>query len=112
MVAKNEQPIIFSHEYQPLKKADIEIPFIHPSSVPVFTAESVLPYIKEMKTNKSTVDGDIPARILKECAEEISHQFVHLLNTMIIRGEYPKLWKHEIQTSIPKTHPPTSVNQL
>ena len=38
--------------------------------------------------------------------------YAQLLYIMIIRGEYPFLWKMEIQTPVPKVFPPTKVDQL
>ena len=35
-----------------------------------------------------------------------------MLNTCIRRGEYPKIWKYEVQTPVPKEYPPSKVEML
>ena len=47
-----------------------------------------------------------------ECAEYICEPYSDILNTIVNRGEYPYLWKMEIQTPVPKVYPPSKVSQL
>ena len=101
-----------SREYKPLKSEDIHIPHIPENTIPLFTPFSVLPYLKKIKINKSNVLGDIPARIIKDFSEYICLPYCDILNTMVKRGEYPYIWKKEIQTPVPKVFPPTNVRQL
>ena len=72
----------------------------------------MLENILKLKTNKSTVPGDIPASIIKRYAEFICVPLTHIINSCISRGEYPKIWKMEIQTPIPKEYPPINMDML
>ena len=80
--------------------------------LPQFTPIQVLGYIMKLKTNKSTVSGDIPASIIKKHAEFLCTPLANVLNTCISRGEYPKIWKQEIQTPVPKQYPPIRIDML
>ena len=55
---------------------------------------------------------DIPARMLKEFFTQLAAPLTHIINTSIIRGEWPDSWKHEVLTPIPKEFPPKDVSQL
>ena len=101
-----------SNEYDELNESDIQMPKVDPASVPFFTPAGVLPYLENLKTNKSSIPGDIPAKFIKLLASYISIPFSHIMNTMFKNGEFPLLWKHEIQTPIPKTYPPTQISDL
>ena len=72
----------------------------------------VLEHILKLKTSKSTLPGYIPASLIKCYAEYICVPLANVLNTCISRGEYPKIWKMEIQTPIPKEYPPVKVELL
>ena len=61
-----------SQEYQPLKKEDIVIPDFCKSSIPQFTPKQVQEKLEKIKTNKSVPPNDVPPRIIKMFAEEIS----------------------------------------
>ena len=54
-----------------------------------------------MKTHTSTVKDDIPAKLLKEFAPELSDPLAHIMNSMLTRGEYPTCWKLEVVTPAP-----------
>ena len=69
-------------------------------------------FLKKMKTNTSTVKDDIPAKILKEFACELSEPMADILDCMVSRGEYPNIWKLEMVTPVPKVYPPSTVNDL
>ena len=101
-----------SREYDPLLSSDIQYPDIPDGSTPRFEARQVMQYLSQIKTNKSNINGDIPARIIKDYSYYISKPFTHLLNTIVQRGEYPNIWKMEVQTPIAKVHPPSHVTQL
>ena len=101
-----------SNQYDELQDNDIVLPHASTDSIPVFTPAKVYPYISTINTNKSNIPGDIPAKFIKMLALYISIPFSHILNSMFRRGEYPTLWKHEVQTPIPKSYPPKEVSQL
>ena len=69
-------------------------------------------YLKRIKTNTSTVKNDIPAKIIKEFACELSEPFADILTCMVTRGEFPNGWKLEMVTPAPKVYPLPTVNEL
>ena len=101
-----------SNEYELIKEDELTIPEGGLGELPQFSLLQVLEHIMKLKTNKSTVSGDIPAFLLKKHAEHICVPLAHVLNICIRRGEYPRIWKHEIQTPVPKEYPPTKIEML
>ena len=101
-----------SNEYDPIKRDELIIPPGQMGQLPQFTPLQVLEHILKLKTSKSTVQGDIPAAIIKRHAEYICVPLTHVLNTCIRRGEYPNIWKMEIQTPVPKEYPPVKMDML
>ena len=66
----------------------------------------------QLKTNKSTVQGDIPARLYKELAAFISEPLTHVFNYSLKQGEYPQIYKFEITKPVPKKYPVHSMDQM
>ena len=56
--------------------------------------------------------GDVPARILKHFAKEISIPVTHVINTSIRQGCWPDIFKLEIVTPVPKVYPPKNIDDL
>ena len=65
-----------------------------------------------MDTTKSNVPGDVPAIIIKKFAAYLADPFTHILNTSIQRGEYPKVYKFEVCTPVPKKFPTLTRDDL
>ena len=63
-------------------------------------------------TNKSNISGDMPAKLFKTFAVYIAEPLTDIINCSIKLGQYPTLWKAEIATPIPKTHPTLEVTDL
>jgi hypothetical protein len=67
----------------------------------------------QIKTNKATVPGDFPARLIKHFAAYLAEPFTDIVNTGIRRGEYPRIYKFEIATPVPKVpHQPQDTSQI
>ena len=66
----------------------------------------------KIKTNKATVKGDIPAKLIKEFAAYLAEPFTDIINTSLSRGEYPQIYKYEVSTPVPKSFPPEKVSQM
>ena len=81
-------------------------------TAPTITAYQVFLILQQIKTNKATIKGDIPAKILKEFAVEISEPLSFVINNAIKEGVYPDIFKAEKITPVPKVHPPTKVKEL
>ena len=53
------------NEYQPLKTDDISVPPFAKSEIPHFSPAQVWFALTKINTNKATVSGDIPAKLIK-----------------------------------------------
>ena len=94
------------NEYDSLKTEDIIIPPLSEKEVPQFHPSQVWLHLTQLKTNKATVPGDFPAKLTKEFAAYIAEPLTDIINSGVRRGEYPKLYKFENCTPVPKSYPP------
>ena len=102
-----------SAQYDPLNRENIVMPNPDPSSPPpLFEPYHVYQKIKEMKKKSSTVHGDLPWRLIREFAVEMSEPLCHIYNSATLDGEWPTHWKHEYITPVPKVYPPQTVDDL
>ena len=100
------------NQYDQLSKDDIEIKPINNETIPQFKEVQVWDLLTQLQTNKSTVQGDIPARLYKELAAYISEPLTHVFNTSLIQGEYPQIYKFEVTTPVPKKYPVELMEQM
>ena len=68
--------------------------------------------LTKIRTNKSTVPGDLPAKLIKLFAAYFSEPLTDIINTSICRGKYPDIYKFEISTPVPKVYPVSKLSQL
>ena len=68
--------------------------------------------LTQLKTNKATVPGDFPAKLIKLFAAYLAEPFAVIVNTSVRRGEYPKIYKFEISTPVPKKYPPKNTSEI
>ena len=101
-----------SQEYEPVKLSDIQIPLYEKSSVPQFTPEQVKEKLQKLKTRKAVPPNDVPPTLLKEFAEELCYPLCNIVNASVTTGTWPRLYKKEIITPVPKTHPPSNPDDL
>ena len=94
------------NEYQHLKTEDISVPQFSEKDIPQFHPSQVWLHLTQLKTNKATVPGDFPATLVKQFAAYIAEPLTYIINTSVRRGEYPKLYKFEVCTPVPKVYPP------
>ena len=69
-------------------------------------------FLTKLKTNKSIVDGDIPAKLFQEFAAHLAEPLCHVYNSSLLQGEYPRIYKHEISTPVPKKYPVEKIDQM
>ena len=100
------------NEFDPLKSEKIAVPEFADHEIPQFHPAQVWFVLSRLNVNKSTVPGDIPARILKHIAAFICEPLTHIFNSCIKRGEYPQIFKSEICTPVPKVFPTENISQL
>ena len=101
-----------SNEYEPVKKDDIKIPHFSKSSIPHFKPHIVRRYLQNIKTNKSTAPGDIPAKIIKEFSLFLCVPMADIINCGLKVGHWPKHYKRETITPTPKQYPPENREML
>ena len=65
-----------------------------------------------MKNNTSTVNGDIPIKVIKIFSHELSVPLADIYKRCCKYGEYPNIWKFETVTPVPKKYPPEKPNDL
>ena len=75
------------NEYSPLKSDDVEIPPFSKEEVPQFQPSQVWLILSKLQTNKSTVPGDFPVKLIKLFAAYIAEPLTDIINTSIMRGE-------------------------
>ena len=101
-----------SQEFEPLKTEDIVVPDFCESTIPTFTPQQVQEKLEKIKTNKSVPPNDIPPKIIKMFAAEISIPLSDIVNASMRLGAWSKLYKAEMVTPVPKCFPPKSPDEL
>ena len=101
-----------SQEYDALLACDIQIPPFELSNIPQFSQLEVKKKLLATKTNKASPSGDVPPKIIKMCAEQISVPLTKIINSSISSGIWPDSWKIESVTPVPKVHPPNFFKDL
>ena len=66
----------------------------------------------KIKTNKATIPGDIPARIVKMCSAILCIPMTHMINHSVKTGSWPDNYKEELITPIGKVVPVELLEQL
>ena len=90
------------NEYEQLKTDEINVPDYSENDIPQFHPAQVWFHLARIKTNKATVPGDFPARLIKQFAAYLADPLTDVLNTSVKRGEYPQIYKYEICTPCTK----------
>ena len=103
-----------SNSYEPLKKEDFkEYLEQNLNSVPpAVEIESIVKKIKTMNKKAATQEGDLLMRVIVEFAEELAIPLANVINESLIQGVYPKIWKIETVTPVPKVYPAEKLTQL
>ena len=101
-----------SQEYEKLKTEDIEIPEFSENEIPQFTEEEVQIILSQLDTNKSTVTGDFPAKLLKTFDGFFAKPVADIINSSIRQGRWPDIFKLEIVTPVPKEYPIKNIEML
>ena len=69
------------NEYNPLKNDNISVPQFTESEIPSFSPAQVWFALTKLNTNKATVPGDVPAKLIKEFAAYFAEPLADILNT-------------------------------
>ena len=100
------------NEYEAINPEKIDIPEFTRDQIPQFRPSQVWFALSRIGTNKSTVPGDIPAKILRRFAAYIAEPLTDVFNTALLKGHYPSIFKIEVCTPVPKVHPTEKLAQL
>ena len=98
--------------YSQLKKEDIKVDPVEKKQIPQFKEVQVWELLANLNSNKSTVQGDLPAKLYKEFAALISEPLTSVYNASLHQGDYPSIYKYEISTPVPKKYPVETVSQM
>ena len=58
------------------------------------------------------VPGDIKRKLVVECSVELAAPVTQIYNKITSSRKFPQPWTREQQTPIPKTHPPSSIEDV
>ena len=94
----------------PLKPEDVPTSYDKPR--PVLDPYTVMQKLKAMKKPKSTVKGDIFPALVNRAAGALAFPLANIYNGISQGGDWPKIWKVESVTPIPKKSIPESVNDI
>ena len=94
-----------SNEYLPVDHK--QLPCYLPATKPLQVTEfQIYERLKKQKKTKSTLPVDIPDSLRIEFAAELAGPLTDVINSCLEKQTYPKLWKYEWVTPVPKiTHP-------
>ena len=109
-IAENQAQI--SNTYRGVEIEDICIPSFSTKDIPQFSPAQVKEYILRLKSKKCTAPGDIPVKIVREFALEISLPLCDIINSSLKKGHWAKCFKKEVITPIPKEYPVLTMDML
>ena len=100
-----------SNEYSPLNIK--ELPCYLPAPPPPQVDElSVYKRLNKLKNTRSTYHIDIPNKLRKEFSPELVTPVTDIINACLMQQTYPKLWKYEAITPVPKISHPKTIKDL
>ena len=100
------------NQFSEISRDDISVPPFTSKDVPQFRPGRVWLLLAGIKTNKATIPGDFPPKLIKMFAAYLAEPLTDIINTSIRRGEYPNIYKYEVSTPVPKQYPPQKVSQM
>jgi hypothetical protein len=101
-----------SQEFEKLKDGDIEIPPFNSSQIPQVDENEVRATLEGLDPSKSNVINDVPSKLLKQFADELTKPISNVINASLMQGKWPDVFKLEIVTPVPKEYPPKNIEQL
>ena len=100
-----------SNEYLPIDNS--KLPSYLPAPPPPQVTEyDVYLRLVRLKKTRSTLPLDIPDKIRQECAALLSGPLSTIINNSLNQSIYPKLWKQEWTTPVPKIPNPIEISDL
>ena len=99
-----------SREFEPL--AENDIPSSYDRALPELSVPEVAKQLREQKKPGSMVSGDIFPKLINACSDSLAIPLTDIFNCIVRTGVWPKRWKVEYVTLIPKKTAPTSFAEL
>ena len=99
-----------SNEFLPL--AEDEIPRTFSAPLPLLEPYQVAGRLRAFKKTKSMVRGDIFPDLVTRFADLLALPLTSIYNKITSTSRWPKIWKEEHVTVIPKTKNPTDISGL
>ena len=99
-----------SKEFDPLGPGDI--PCTRDEELPVLHEYEVAARIRKFRKPKSTVPGDIFPQLVTQFADFLAIPLTSVYNCITETRSWPKCWKNEFVTIIPKKSSPESLSDL
>ena len=99
--------------YPPLAKDQINLSEINNNKDPIKVLSEFDTYKLLLKYSKKSLGpGDLPQRIIKEFAPELSTPFCDIINCALLSSIFPDAYKKAEIVPIPKVNPPRSLSEL
>ena len=90
-----------SCEYEAVKLEQLPA-YLPAEQAPQLNVYDVCLKIRKQKKTKSTLPIDLPESLRKEGAEFLAEPLTNIYNTCLAEGTYPRTWKQEWVTPVPK----------
>ena len=100
------------NQFEALRSEELSLSSFSAEEIPQFEPSRVWRLLSKLQTNKSVVAGDFPVKLTKMFAAYLAEPLTDIINTSIRRGEYPKVYKFEISTPVPKKYPPKDLSEI
>ena len=107
-----------SQEFPPIKIANLpvrvqsKLASTKNQQVPHISRQMVEDKIKKAKTTKGGVEGDLPAKLIKEFSSELAPPLAQLYKAIAQTGKWPSRWKTEQGLPLKKISNPQSEDDL
>ena len=108
--AINKHFISIASDLPPLNRNILPAFLPSPNGSPEVQRWEVYTQLCKLKLQKAGTTNDLPVRVIKEFAYELSEPLTDITNTSFKQGKVPTQWKHSQVTPIPKSQPPTIDN--
>ena len=109
-ISQEFRPIEVS-QFPPNLKIELKNGIDDPDA-PVLEELEVYNKIVQAKKPHSMVPGDIKRKLVVECSVELAAPVTQIYNKITSSRKFPQPWTREQQTPIPKTHPPSSIEDV
>ena len=100
-----------SDEFRPIDPV-FDIPTTYSKRIPVLEVHEVAIRLRKFRKPKSMVKGDIFPDLVTQFADLLAVPLTSIYNEISETLTWPKIWKEEFVTVIPKTRTPTEIGQL